>query len=371
MAMRISKYVPIFGIGVDTHNAIPPNWVALPPAPPVPSPFPANRWLVTCICQPTAMLTGKWTLPRTATEGMGDILWQYDWGPLQLHWPIGPVFLSPAGTIVLTLGSSIKYWVPSFAVQEGLDGGSIAMMSPGKVAVACSYPVFLIPTQDCQDIGGAAFVAPTSISFQMVSTRWVGFNWGDLCAGLLGMAGDALLAFAVSKLGGRLLPGTLADNQLLGGLAGNAMNVLAGLLGGTAGQGPFLGGLGLGVGGGVIAGFGAGAAGSAIGGIGLAVAGSWLLQQAATNVGGPPRPSDTGDTATPPPAVPPPSTTAATAPPPQGSGMDAGAPSGTGGGQSGSPSGPPPPPPASTSSSSSSSGTPDPNACDPNDPNTQ
>ncbi|HVP47638.1 MAG TPA: hypothetical protein VMT32_13680 [Bryobacteraceae bacterium] len=377
--MRISKYPPIFGIGCDFHNAIPPNWVAPPPAPPSPTPSPANKWLVIIGTPWSAMLTGKWTMPSVATEGMGDILWQYDWGPLQFHFPIGPVFLSPLGTLVLTLGSSIKYWLPSFAVQEKLEGGAIAMMAGGKVAVAITTPAWMIITQDCQDIGGKAFVAPTSICFQAPSTRWVGFSFGDFMAGLIGMAADALLSFVISRLGGKLLPGTLADNQLFGGLAGNLFNLLAGLLGGTAGMGPFVGGLGVG-GAGAVVGFGelggAGviAGGWAVAGIGAAVAGAWVLGQVANAVGGDERPWDTGGPGivTPPPP--------AATPPPQDSGPDAGIPSGTGG-QSGSssqpPIGPPPPPadagppPASTSSSSSSSSTPDPNTCDPNDPNRQ
>ena len=374
--LRISKYPPICGIGLDTHNAIAPNWVAPPPAPPSPAPSPANKWIVTIGTPWGALLTGKWTQPSVATEGMGDILWQYDWGPGQFHIAVGPVILSPVGMVVLTLGSSIKYWLPSFAVQEKLEGGIIAMMAGGKVAVAVTLPIWMILTQDCQDIGGAAFVAPTSICFQAPSTRWVGFSFGDFIAGLLGMAADALLAFAISKLGGKLLPGTLADNQLLGGMAGNLFNLGAGFLGGTAGFGPFIAGLGIG-GGGAVVGFGelggAGviAGGWAVAGIGAAVAGAWVLGQAANAVGGDERPWDTGGPGivTPPPPVstPPPAT--------QDSGMDAGTPSGTGGATQGSstppPIGPPPPPPqGGSSSTSSSSSTPasDPNTCDPNDP---
>ena len=56
----------------------------------------------------------------------------------------------------------------------------------------------MIPTQDCKDINGLGFVAPTSVCFQEPSVRWVGFNLGDFAAGMLGMAGDAALAAIVS-----------------------------------------------------------------------------------------------------------------------------------------------------------------------------
>jgi hypothetical protein len=218
MTMRISKYPPMFGIGADSHLAIPPSMPPPPPAPPNPAPIPSNRYLVMINNGAAAAIFGKWTLASVATEGMGDVLWQYDWGPGQFHQAIGPALVTPSMLLLLAT-SSIKYWVPSFAVQEACDGGALAAGSSAPVAV--SYPAFLIPTQDCQDINGLAFVAPTSVCFQQVSTRWVGFSWGDLAAGLIGMAGDAAMAAMVSHFGGKLFPSTRFDDQLFGALIGH------------------------------------------------------------------------------------------------------------------------------------------------------
>jgi len=55
-------------------------------------------------------------------------------------------------------------------------------------------------TLNCQDIAGWPFVLPTSTCFQMPSTREVGFTWGDLISGVIGMVGDC-----VGKLAGKAL----------------------------------------------------------------------------------------------------------------------------------------------------------------------
>ncbi len=72
----------------------------------------------------------------------------------------------------------------SRVVAVGMDPGSVAVSTPG----------WCICTQDCQDISGWPFVAPTSICFQLVSTREVSFTWGDLVNGLIGMAFDSAAA---------------------------------------------------------------------------------------------------------------------------------------------------------------------------------
>ena len=72
--------------------------------------------------------------------------------------------------------------------------------------MAVSTPAWCVPTQDCQDIAGVAFVAPTSVCFQLVSTREVGFTWGDLLNGLIGMAFDATAALICGALTGNSGP---------------------------------------------------------------------------------------------------------------------------------------------------------------------
>jgi hypothetical protein len=220
--MRISKYVPLFGIGADSHVALPPSIPPPPPAIPNPSPIPMNRFLVTIVVTATAEVTGKYALQSVMTEGQGAILWQYDWGPGQLHIAIGPAFLTPSMAL-LPLGSATKYFLPSFAVEEQVDGGALASLAGGRAPVAVSWPVYCITTNQCQDIGGLGFMAPTSVCFQNVSTRWVGFNWGDLAAGLIVAAGDAAASLILSHFGGRILPNSIVDDVILGGLSSTFM----------------------------------------------------------------------------------------------------------------------------------------------------
>lgn len=190
---RIAKYPPIQGLGYDVHMVLPPSV-----APPNPAPIPVYGWIV-AIGVPVAgfVLTGKWSWYRVTTEGIGNILAGHDWGMGQVHMPIPPVTATPS-IAIRTLGSSTKYWLPSSSNKDPQDGSSRG--GPGSVAV--STPAWCIPTQDCQDISGWPFVAPTSVSFQLVSTREVGFTLGDLVNGLIGMAFDAAAALICRRLGG-------------------------------------------------------------------------------------------------------------------------------------------------------------------------
>jgi hypothetical protein len=223
MTMRISKWPPLFGVGLDAHGKLP---GAVPPAP-APAPLPTSPWAVIIgVHALDQILTGKWSLQSNLTEGMGDVLWGNDWGPGQVHVPITPHYVTPS-LITTLLGSTTKYWLPSFAVKEKCDGAITGSETP----VAVSLPCYMILTQQCHDHACAvSFVAPSSLSFQQVSTRWVGFCGGDFLAGLIGMAGDAIGAAIVSKFGGKLIPGNW-DNQLMGGLASTFMGFGSGLVG--------------------------------------------------------------------------------------------------------------------------------------------
>ncbi len=211
--MRIAKYPPIGGNGMDLHQALPPSLPPPPPAPPNPDKIPMNVYLVTISVPVSAMLTGKWTA-MISTEGMGDILWQYDWGPLQVHFAAGPAMMTPS-MATLVLGSSVKYFLPSFSVVEKAAGGPAAAGS--SVPVAVCTPAGNIPTEDCQDSSGIGFNLPSSICIQAVSQRWVGFGFLDGFAGVLGVVADSVSNAARSKFAKTVIP----DSALGSGLAGS------------------------------------------------------------------------------------------------------------------------------------------------------
>lgn len=201
--MRISKYPPISGLGSDTHQAAPPSVPPPPPAPPNPSPIPSNLYVVVNNCA-MGPVYGKWSMASVQTEGMGDVLWQYDWGPLQTHIAAAPAVQTPSMAILL-INSSTKYFLPSFSVKEKVEGGVLQSIG-GDAPVAISTAAFLITAQNCQDVSGVGFVLPSNTCFQLVSTRWVAFTFGDFAAGMIGMVGDAASA-AAGSLFGDMFPG--------------------------------------------------------------------------------------------------------------------------------------------------------------------
>lgn len=227
MSFRISKFPPITGHGKDFHGVLPPSVPPPPPAPPNPAPIPSAPWEAFLVNHASAAMFGKFTLGNVATEGMGDILAGYDWGMGQVHFPMPPVLASPS-IMLCTVGSSHKYWMPSYAVQEKPAGGALFMGS-GAGAVAISTTAFLISLQDCIDVGGAGIglVAPLGVGYQVPSTRWVGFNWSDLGAGVISMAGDALSAAVSSSLGSKLTDGASNAAQAVVGALLNTGNAAA------------------------------------------------------------------------------------------------------------------------------------------------
>lgn len=232
MSMRITKYPPLQGRSVDLHKALPPSVPPPPPSPPNPAPVPGAAWAVV-ITNPLMglILTGKWSMASVVTEGLGDVLQGHDWGPLQIHIPMAmPVITSPSQG-VLPLTSSTKYFLPSFSIQEKVDG----TFPGGGTPVAISFPVFMIQTQNCQDY----FPSLLSVCFQLVSTRWVGFTLGDALAGVICVAGDALAQNVGSLFGGSVFPGDTVNaavgNALLGHGIGLATNVIGAVGGKVAG----------------------------------------------------------------------------------------------------------------------------------------
>jgi hypothetical protein len=240
MSGRIGKFPPIQGIAYDFHSVTPPSVPPPPPAPPNPAPIPSAPWIHQIGVPLSGIFyTGKYTSARVATEGLGDLIWQHDWGPLQPHYPLPPILATP-GMIALPLASQAKFFLPAFSVKEPVEGAVAGDASP----VAICLPIFMMQVQTCQDIGGWGFVAPMGISFEAVSVRWVGFTLGDLLAGLIGMAGDALSNLCLSGFGNLIgLP-----SNLMGGIAGAGINAAATLFGMWTGSMGALGQVGMNVG---------------------------------------------------------------------------------------------------------------------------
>ena len=199
--MRAAK-VPGVGFSVEVHSATPPSLPPVPPSPVNPALVPAQPWLH-FIVNPIMglVLTGKWSHQSVATEGMATILWQHDWGPLQPHKIIpAPVIKTPS-TLLLLVGSSAKYYLPSFSVKQRIDGA----IGSGAQPVAICFPAYLIVVQTCADIATKSFYQPVpGFCLQNMSTRWVGFSKGDLYAGMIGFVGDCLAALTLSHFGGKL-----------------------------------------------------------------------------------------------------------------------------------------------------------------------
>lgn len=214
MGARISKFPPILGGSLDLHPVEPPSLPPPPPAPPNLAKIPIHGWIVV-IALPTSGvgLTGKWAWQSVTTEFMGDILHGHDWGPGQVHIPIPPI-VSPRGTLLLTLGSSTKYWMPAFSVQEKMDG----TFPGGATPVAVSTPAFFIGTQNCQKY----FPSLASICFQLVSSRWCAFTWGDLIAGGIGVVTDAITGAITDKCGS-MIPGDALNRQIANAVLGHAI----------------------------------------------------------------------------------------------------------------------------------------------------
>jgi hypothetical protein len=192
--MRIAKYPHLPSFGIDMHQAMtPPLPVPLPPVPTAP-------FAVVIAQQASPLIFGKFTF-RCVTEFLADTLMGHDWGMMQTHLcMLGPYAASPSN-LTTTLGSSHKYFLPSYAVQETPTGGLIAMAGASGTAVAVTTPGFVIPLQDCQDSAGIGFALPTGVGMQLPSTRWVGFGWADLAAGLISMATDSACAAIGSGIG--------------------------------------------------------------------------------------------------------------------------------------------------------------------------
>jgi hypothetical protein len=221
MNLRIAKYPPIQGMGIDMHMVAPPSVPPPPPAPPNPVPIPSAPFAV-AIGVPVAGLvaTGKWAWSSVTTEYLGDILLGHDWGFGQFHLPMPPIVATPS-IALLTLKSSIKYWLPSTPNKEPTDGS----VAGGPNSVAVSLPTFSIPTEDCHDVSGFGFNVPSSVSMQLVSTRWVSFTFGDLVNGVINLVIDSAVSLVGSALGSKL--GDSSADELACAVASAAVSVVS------------------------------------------------------------------------------------------------------------------------------------------------
>lgn len=235
MGARISKFPPIAGTSFDLHDVDPPSVPPPPPAPPNPAKIPTYGWIVV-IAHPAAGigLTGKWAWQSVTTEFMGDILHGHDWGPGQVHIPIPPVVATPS-LALLVLGSSTKYWMPAFSVKEKTDG----TFPGGEKPIAVSTPAFFIPTQNCQKV----FPSLAGVCFQLVSSRWCAFTWGDLVAGAMGVVTDAVTG-AISGAFGSMIPGDSVQRQVANAVLGHAVGAAVNAMDAWGPEGAPLGGFG-------------------------------------------------------------------------------------------------------------------------------
>lgn len=243
-----TKHPNLGGFATDLHLA---TLVNPPPAPPVIAPvFP---WLV--IIPPVGIgeiLTGKTTILSVHTGTLhSDTLYGHNKGMMVPHvatWPIPPL-----ETITVMLGSSTKHFLPSFGIQERPTWGilnateavtrSISLArgelpqnsSGGGSPIAISAPSGGIMVQQCQDANvpgvnvdptdSTSFVLPTGFVFCMPTTRLVGFTWGDLIAGFVGLIGDAIVA-ALTSLIGPLLTKVAPISRIMEQQAGRLAAVL-------------------------------------------------------------------------------------------------------------------------------------------------
>lgn len=211
---RISKYPPLAGVALDLHPVMPPSVPPPPPAPPNPAKIPVHGWVVPITNQLAGLgLTGKWSLASVMTEGLGDILHTHDWGPGQAHIPLPPIVASPS-LALLILGSSTKYWLPAFSVQQKQDG----TFPGGAKPIAVSTPAFFVCTQNCQ----VYFPNPGAVCFQLVSTRWCAFTLADLAAGAIGVVSDAITG-AISGKFGNMIPGDSLGREVANAVLGHAI----------------------------------------------------------------------------------------------------------------------------------------------------
>ena len=212
IAMRIAKYPPLPGFGIDNHGLDPGS--VIPPSPlPLPLEMPVFPWAVLMTQYSGALMSGKFTIV-TLTEYMGDILCGHDWGKMQPHLPIPPTVIGSNMPLVMS-ESSHKYFLPSYPVKEAAHGGVVARFAGGDSPVAvCSASGFMTPIQDCNK----PMALPSGAGLHMPTVRWLGFSFTDLLCGAMSIVADFLVGETLQYAKGKLPDG------LLGAVLGAALN---------------------------------------------------------------------------------------------------------------------------------------------------
>lgn len=237
MSMRFGRALAIYGMGVDCHAGMPPSQPPVPPAPVNPVPVPSNVVASMYAMYPSQWLMGKFSKPTVHTEGDGGLLAGHDWGVGQPHLFTGPVMIVTPSAIFTALGASHKYWIPCSAVQEPVEGGLVNGATGGSGAIAPVGACCLMSTQNCMDVSGAGFNAPTGIGISTPTTRQVGVTCGDIVAGIVSLLTDCLASFASSKLGGAVAGQLGAAAGGIGEAAiGTAVSVYVNAMGTAAGN---------------------------------------------------------------------------------------------------------------------------------------
>lgn len=212
IALRIAKYPPLPGFGLDLHELAPGS--VIPPSPvPLPAAIPMFPWTALMTQYSSALISGKYTIV-TLTEYMGDILCGYDWGKMQPHLPIPPTIAATNMPLVMS-ESSHKYFLPSYPVKEAAHGGLVAALAGGDTPVAvCSPGGFMTAIQDC----GKPMALPTGLGFHLPTVRWLGFSFTDLLCGAMSVVADHFVDKTLKGAQRRLPDG------LTGAILGAALN---------------------------------------------------------------------------------------------------------------------------------------------------
>ncbi len=212
MPWIVVKHPIIWAFSTDGHQV----QGGVPPLPTAPI-FPAG--VVHHIPGPHYVF-GKWTDQGIVAEGMGECLWQHDWGLGQLHigWPGAHLGIIP-------LGSCLKLQLPASTNPERATGGAIHGGSRAPVAAATSVGYILC--QSCWDKSGFPFVLPTGHHISSPSTVVVDVKLGDIFAAVFAIAADALATMAGGKFGSRFGGAGSAGASIASALLGAAVRTKA------------------------------------------------------------------------------------------------------------------------------------------------
>ncbi|QNP49158.1 hypothetical protein [Diaphorobacter aerolatus] len=224
-SMRVAKFPPLPGFGLDMHKIGPGSVVPPLPVPPVPT----APWLALLVHYPSLCLSGKFTT-QTLTDGMLDTITGNDWGTMQPHIPIPPILAS--NIVPVMIGASHKHFLPAYSVMETANGGLLVAAQAPDDPIAVCTPVCMIALQHCSD----PVSLPCGIQFHLPTTRWVGMSLCDLLAAAISMVGDNLTDKMSDRMYGKLIPETLGG-AIIGAALSAVVDFVAESMDATEGTG--------------------------------------------------------------------------------------------------------------------------------------